>query len=220
MLLVPTDFSPCAERAVERAISMAKAEEKALLFLHVIVPPSYTFDLALGYPLLNETLRPAARQQLARLVKQAKEAGVSAESLVFEGLPSVKIVEIAKERRAELLLMGTHGRTGLSKFLIGSTTDEVVRRAPCPVLIIRDQQHDPQDEIIEPAATKTATGQPARAATPTDVPPMKRCLLCNKPSAKLSGVVLCASCTAKIEAEARETKRRIEEAGRVDVGRQ
>jgi nucleotide-binding universal stress UspA family protein len=169
MLLVPTDFSPCADRAVERAIAIAQNQGLPVQFLHVISPPGYTYDLALGYPLMRETLRPAAQAQMEKLLAAAYDAGVAAEHTVLEGLPPVRIVEIAKARKADMIVMGTHGRTGIARFLIGSTTEEVTRRAPCPVLIVRDPLHDPKEELVTP----TEEGGDARTSGPAETPAMR-----------------------------------------------
>jgi nucleotide-binding universal stress UspA family protein len=101
--------------------------------LHVIEIPTYAIEIAL--PLAD--LEQDARRELAHLLPQAAAAHVDVTRLVDLGEPYVKILEAAKAEQVDLIVMATHGRTGLSHLILGSVAERVIRLAPCPVLTIR-----------------------------------------------------------------------------------
>lgn len=136
----PTDFSPASTPAFRRAVSLAKACRAPLVLIHVMTPPSpfisegappqtYTDLLALG--------RRSARRRLAATLARARKQGVRARTLFVEGLPADEILRAARRVRADLIVMGTHGRSGVSRLFMGSVADRVVREARCPVLTER-----------------------------------------------------------------------------------
>ncbi len=144
-ILVPVDFSDCASEVVERATELAQGLGARLRLLHVIEPPD---GIALDTPLKTtrgaghtetviEYLTGDAETRLPRYVQQTK--GVETETLVRIGPASETIVDAADEVDADLIIMGTHGRSGLAHLLLGSIAEQVMREAPCPVLSIRSE---------------------------------------------------------------------------------
>jgi universal stress protein A len=140
-ILVPVDFSPHAERAFGYATTLAQRFGATLGLLHVVENPFVTgaWTAEVYVPNVAELLEGLianAEQQLARLKKSAATVGVVANATVMTGRPAQAIVEHAQEGSFDLVVMGTHGRTGLSHVLIGSVAERVMRKAPCPVLTV------------------------------------------------------------------------------------
>jgi nucleotide-binding universal stress UspA family protein len=140
-IVYASDFSKASGPAFTKAIDLAKAYRAELLVLHVlsIVPPF----VGEGYvaPRIWEEIeagaRAAAQTQLDGLVAKARKAGLRAKGLVVLGSPYEDIVRAARRQRADLLVIGTHGRTGLTKVLLGSVAERVVRMSTCPVMTVR-----------------------------------------------------------------------------------
>jgi nucleotide-binding universal stress UspA family protein len=137
-ILAPTDFSESSKQAVASACELAQTFGAKLLLLHVVELPSYPIEglppSHLGGTLL-EDLEKQATSELAQVL--AKEAEVKVVRRVVMGIPYRKIVEVAEAEKVDLIVMATHGRTGLSHLVMGSVAERVVRTAPCPVLTIR-----------------------------------------------------------------------------------
>ena len=136
-----TDFSPASRPAFRRALDLARANRAELIALHVMTPPVlYTPDgyaLPDTYKRLLADMRAEVKTHLDRLVAQAKAAGVRARGVLLEGVPHDRIVRAARSARADLLVIGTHGRTGLARLFLGSVASRVVATATCPVLSVR-----------------------------------------------------------------------------------
>jgi nucleotide-binding universal stress UspA family protein len=132
-ILAPTDFSVHANQAVTSAFTLAQRCEAKLPLLQVIEVPMYTIEVAL--PLAD--LEQHARQALAQLLPEAAAAQVEVTRLVDLGVPYLKILEVARAKQVDMLVMATHGRTGLGHLVLGSVAERLVRLAPCPVLTIR-----------------------------------------------------------------------------------
>jgi universal stress protein A len=131
-ILLATDFSRSSEQALGYAEELARRFGAELVVLHVdealsTVPGS---DLA-------ETRRAAADGELQELAIELRAKDVPARALLRPGLASGEIVATAKAEHADLVVMGTHGRTGLAHALLGSVAERVLRTAPCPVLTVR-----------------------------------------------------------------------------------
>jgi nucleotide-binding universal stress UspA family protein len=139
-ILAPTDFSDYSKKAISDAFELARTFGAKLSLLHVIEPPPYPIEgfapSAVGADLLGD-LEQQASTELAQVLPDAQEATVEVTRAVAIGSPSQKIVETAEAEHVDLIVMATHGRTGLSHLLIGSVAERVVRTAPCPVLTIR-----------------------------------------------------------------------------------
>lgn len=152
-ILVPVDFSECTEKALAYAVPFAKQFDAALTLLHVEEPP-YSSASEMGVIVKVET-STEARQQLEDLCARLAE-GVKCQILTRKGSAEREIITVAKENDSDLIILGTHGRTGLERFLLGSTVEKVVRRAGCPLLIVRPQEHD---FISESLSNGQATGE-------------------------------------------------------------
>ena len=138
-IIHPTDFSPGAAAALVRALETAKREGAELIFMHVIEPVLGLSDEtdAARWMRMRAAAQAAARKRFARVLARAKKARVRASAVLLEGWPAGQITQTAKARGAGLIVMGTHGRTGLSKLLVGSVAQQVIATAPCPVLTVR-----------------------------------------------------------------------------------
>jgi nucleotide-binding universal stress UspA family protein len=137
----PTDFSPASDPAFVKALEAAKRDGAELLLVHVLEPISAFSDEAyLARRLeVREASATVARQGFEVMLARAKDAEVPATEVLLDGWPPEQIANIAKERGAVLIVMGTHGRTGVRKLLLGSVAERVVAMAPCPVLTVRAQ---------------------------------------------------------------------------------
>jgi len=141
-ILVPTDFSVASKGALEYAIDLARRLRAKLVVSFVVDTAAIMLPAADGYAgasaatLLSEMQR-FGRVQMAKLAGQLRRRRLDVETILGCGRPDVQIIEMAKKRNADLIVMGTEGRTGLSHFLLGSVTERVVRLAPCPVLTVR-----------------------------------------------------------------------------------
>jgi nucleotide-binding universal stress UspA family protein len=140
-ILASTDFSDHSGQAVKYACELAKRFGAELRLLHVVQPPSSV--VAYGGPLPEQVLHPepAAQKELEILeVPDAKQIRRVVREIQL-GPPFVEIVRYAKANDVDLIVMGTHGRTGIVHALLGSVTEKVVRKAPCPVLTVRTKGH-------------------------------------------------------------------------------
>jgi nucleotide-binding universal stress UspA family protein len=133
-ILLATDLSSASEKAAEEALQLARALRAELLVVSVIDPTTR----APGPHVARMDRRRAAREVAAQaLVVRGRRAGVAVEFLVWEGEPGPAIIEAAEAERADLLVVGTRGRSRVERMVLGSVSDHVVRHAPCPVLIVR-----------------------------------------------------------------------------------
>jgi nucleotide-binding universal stress UspA family protein len=133
-ILHPTDFSEQSGHAFEPAGALARDYGARLIVLHVAEPPFLIHGETL-LPPDPEILSGEAKAQLDRL--EVPVANVRAERRLKEGDPAAEILRAAREALADLIVMGTHGRTGLVRLLMGSVAEQVVRKAPCPVLTVK-----------------------------------------------------------------------------------
>jgi nucleotide-binding universal stress UspA family protein len=144
-ILVPTDFSNDADLAVEFAFDLAEKFDSEVTFLHAYQLPTYVLPDGAILPAAEvvASVMTEAQDRLSALVGRAKEANVRATFELRQGVPLTEILGFAKQSLADLIVMGTHGRTGIEHFLIGSVAEKVVRKAPCPVLTVRPQRNRP-----------------------------------------------------------------------------
>lgn len=141
-ILVPVDGSPTSECGLREALKLAAGSQTSLLLLYVVdqYPMLVDFAAAASYQEVQDDLRKYGQEVLAKAVEDAKAAGVVADSLereVVGGQVADVIVEEATKARCDLIVMGTHGRRGLSRLTLGSDAELVVRHAPVPVLLVR-----------------------------------------------------------------------------------
>jgi nucleotide-binding universal stress UspA family protein len=140
-ILHPTDFSSASTAAFKRAVAMAKKDRSELVLVHVLAPPMPIAGEGYIPPNVYEDLEASAQRyaekRLATLKDKAKTAGVRASIVIREGVADEQIVRAARAKKADVIVIGTHGRTGLARLFLGSVASRVVTAAPCPVLTVR-----------------------------------------------------------------------------------
>ena len=144
-ILVPIDFSENSKKALRYAQSFAEQFGAGLDLLHVVEPTIRPE----GYMIMPAALegRTVARmnereQQLANLRRREIGKRIKGETIVHMGKPSREIINLAKAKKVDLIIIATHGYTGMKHVLLGSTAERVVRRAPCPVLVVREKENE------------------------------------------------------------------------------
>jgi len=148
-ILFPTDFSTASDAALAHAETLAKQSDAKLVIVHVEEPP-----LAYGGGELYYGLPEPNSERIQKMLEDVRprDPAVAFEHRLSMGDPAGEVVRIAGDEGCEMIVMGTHGRTGLTRLLMGSVAEQIVRRAPCPVLIYRE------------AAEKLAAGRPQQQA--------------------------------------------------------
>ena len=141
-ILAPTDLSPFGEVGVRAAANLAQRLGAALTLLHVI--PEDELEALAGahqprHPvdLIYQDLEVAVLDQFRRVVPAEARRDLRVEPLVTVGVPVAEILRAAQFKGADMIVMGTHGRTGLARLVVGSVAEQVVRKGPCPVLTVR-----------------------------------------------------------------------------------
>ncbi|HSX79402.1 MAG TPA: universal stress protein [Candidatus Saccharimonadia bacterium] len=138
-ILVPIDLSPYAEQALDYAIALAQKLQARVTLLSVI-QPLLVAGPGIGVwpsPVFIPELDTVVTGHLEAYLARVTAAGLEGEIVVVHGVPFHEIIETAKARQVDLIIMGTHGRTGLPHVLLGSVAEKVLRLAPCPVLVAR-----------------------------------------------------------------------------------
>ncbi|MFB6113908.1 MAG: universal stress protein [Halodesulfurarchaeum sp.] len=139
-ILVPTDGSEGNEQTIAEAIDLAGLTGATIHGLYVIDTRDYSTLPESKWITLEEELQSAGERALDEIRESGGEAGVDVTTNITRGIPHERIVEYADENDIDLVIMGTHGRTGLNRFLIGSVTEKVIRSSSVPVLVLRIQQ--------------------------------------------------------------------------------
>jgi nucleotide-binding universal stress UspA family protein len=142
-ILVPVDFSDCSLDALEYGAFVAQRSKASVKILHVLEPVSYGLDFTLSHREKRESIRIAYTKRLSELASALAIAGVPSEFLIVGGLPTDSILDAARTQPADLIVMGTHGRRGLSHALFGSIAESVLRKSSCPVLTVRSPKFRP-----------------------------------------------------------------------------
>ena len=141
-ILHPTDFSRASAPAFKRAVQMAKDNRAQLLILHVLAPASPML-MTDGYvpPKVYDDMEAAARaeaqKQLRRLVEKAKHSGARVKPILLEGIAHERIIQAARSRKADLVVIGTHGRSGVGRLICGSVAESVLRGTTIPIFLRR-----------------------------------------------------------------------------------
>lgn len=142
-ILAPIDFSPSSRAALEYALFLAARTGAALEVLHVWEPAGYVgpgslalLPVAAGQPGWEQT-RADVQREVEALIGRSGDRPASLSVRVEAGQPDDAVISAAKAVQADLIVMGTHGRTGLARLLLGSIAESVLRRATCPVLTVR-----------------------------------------------------------------------------------
>jgi universal stress protein A len=137
-ILVAIDFAESAEQALARAVELARSESAELIILHVYIDlPAYPEVTAGRVEAIYEEQRRWVEDELERRARTARGQGLIVRPLVRTGSPAGTIARVAAEERADLVVVGTHGRSGIDRLVVGSVAERVVRHAPCPVLVVK-----------------------------------------------------------------------------------
>lgn len=140
-ILYATDYSKASARAFDEAVKLAKQNRAELLVVHVVEPTPYVageeFAGAEIYAKLDDMAKREAQSAMSKLMLRLKKLRVKAQSLLLRGSARDQIVKAAKSKKADMIVIGTHGRTGLSKLFMGSVAGSVVSTAACPVMTVR-----------------------------------------------------------------------------------
>ena len=143
-ILFATDFSEGSSSALPYAIDMAKQYGAKLFLVHVIYDVAKTAGWYVPHVSIDEIycdMEKSARKELEKCYVDEMRGLQSVEHVVLKGMPYEEIVRFAEERKIDLIVLGTHGRRGIDRMLFGSTAEQVVRNAPCPVLSVRIPKH-------------------------------------------------------------------------------
>jgi nucleotide-binding universal stress UspA family protein len=147
-ILHPTDFSPPADAALMFALALARDQKAKLTLVHVARWPARPIGMPPESPPPLDT--DLERRELERQLRQRPTGGFPVDHrLEYADTFAEGIIHVAKELGCDLIVMGTHGRTGLSRLLLGSVAEEIVRRAPCPVLTVRSSLVEEDRETTE-----------------------------------------------------------------------
>jgi len=143
-ILCPLDFSRHSNRALDTACELARQNGASLTLMHAYVIPSY--PLPEGYVLASSETVAEILSKTQHAMNEARAKAVAAgvpdvDIVMSEGAPFTEILRVARESTCDLIVIATHGRTGLKHALLGSVTEKVVRKSPCAVLVVRDPEH-------------------------------------------------------------------------------
>ena len=144
-ILVPTDFSDYSMHALQYGLSFCREFTAELILLHVIEDPFYPSNGATFGFNIEEFFRQMEEESSKRMLEMVPpeiEKEMPVERIAIRGTPFLEIIRLAKEQAADMIVLSTHGRSGLAHVLMGSVTEKVVRKAPCPVLVVRRSQHE------------------------------------------------------------------------------
>src|SRR5215468_5166242 len=146
-ILLPTDFSECANYALSYTAELARIFGARIICVNVIEPVVPTVGYTgMAEPLpiadISEQLEDSAERELPKIAGCDECAGLDIEEVIVHGEASSEIVRVAKERGVDLIVISSHGRTGLGRILFGSTAEAVVRHATCPVLVVKPPQEE------------------------------------------------------------------------------
>ena len=150
-ILLPTDFSECGNYALSYAASLARKFGASIICVHVIEPMVPTVGYSgMTEPLpiadITDQLEDSAERELPRIAGCEECAGLDIEELIVHGEAASEIVRVAKDRNVDLIVVSSHGRTGLGRILFGSTAEAVVRHASCPVLVVKPSQEEQEGQ--------------------------------------------------------------------------
>ncbi|MFT4905571.1 MAG: nucleotide-binding universal stress UspA family protein [Natronomonas sp.] len=137
-ILLPTDGSEASSRAIEQAIGLATETGAEIHALFVVEDIPYAPEMMDDE--VAAQLRSVGEEALTAIREQAEEAGVDVVAALEEGAPHTTIIDYSEAENVDLIVMGTHGRSGLDRYLLGSVTERVVRTAEVPVLTVRMEE--------------------------------------------------------------------------------
>ncbi|MEE9605694.1 MAG: universal stress protein [Candidatus Scalindua sp.] len=141
-ILCPIDHSDGSKEALKYAVSFAMKNEAKLYLLHIIDIRSFDESIdTMAAQIPNDETIKQLKTKLLECIPEEIRSDLQIEALVVQGIPFAEIISIAKTNKVDMIVMGTHGRTGLAHIMIGSVSEKVVRKAHCPVLTVRQSGH-------------------------------------------------------------------------------
>jgi nucleotide-binding universal stress UspA family protein len=142
-ILVPIDFSECSKKALQYAIPFAKLNGATVSLLYIVSPHYLAGEYGgVNFAPVEVEMRENGTKRLNALMADEVSPDIPAQTLVRTGTPAAEIVALARSLPADLIVLSTHGYTGLRHVLLGSVTEYVVRHAPCPVLVVRQREKE------------------------------------------------------------------------------
>lgn len=152
-ILFPIDFSEGSKNALEYAVSLSKEYNAKLYLLHVVHDISMTAGWQVPHIRIDELYRDmeeGARKEMEKFCRDELSGCENIEQIVVRGIPDEEILKMARDKKIDVIVIGTHGRTGIDRLLFGSTAEKVVRKAPCPVLSVRIPEYKIEAKNLEP----------------------------------------------------------------------
>ena len=140
-ILVPVDFSDYSKSSLRYAVNFSKYFKAEMILIYVVEPVIYPPDFSMGQiaiPSINPEWDQRAKEELDKLAKSEIHGDVKVKTIIKTGKPFMEIIEAAEEEDIDLIIIATHGHSGVEHILFGSTAEKVVRKAPCPVLTLRE----------------------------------------------------------------------------------
>ncbi len=140
-ILVPIDFSDYSKNSLKYAASFANKFNSEITLIYVVEPVIYPPDFSMGQiaiPSVNAEWDLKAKEELEKLGKQEIPESIKVSTIIKTGKPFLEIIDTAAEENIDLIIIATHGHSGVEHILFGSTAEKVVRKAPCPVLTLRE----------------------------------------------------------------------------------
>ena len=141
-ILCPVDFSITSSQALNYALAFAEKFDAEILLIHVVEIPTYT---SLDFPVAGELIQQfndIGTKQLETCLNDAKKKYAKIKSTLTVGNVFYEVIQCAKDNDIDLIIVGSHGRTGLAHVLMGSEAEKIVRKAPCPVLTVKNPEHE------------------------------------------------------------------------------
>lgn len=156
-ILVPVDFSACSLEALEYAALVAHRCKASMTILHVMEPVSYGLDFTLPQVAKREENRALITEKLSGLTSALTSAGLTCDSRISGGVPADSLLEASMALGSDMIVIGTHGRRGLSHALFGSVAESVLRKSLCPVLTVRSPKARPGHCRVLPESASSTT---------------------------------------------------------------
>jgi nucleotide-binding universal stress UspA family protein len=149
-ILVPIDFSDNSKKALRYALPLAEKFNAGITVIYVVEPAVFPSDFGFGqmsFPDVEKEMYEKAEAELRQIVADLNTK-VKVKPVIKSGIPFVEVTTFASDEQADLIIIATHGRTGVEHILFGSTAEKIIRKAPCPVLVVRAEEHDFIDDRV------------------------------------------------------------------------
>lgn len=149
-ILVPIDFSDNSKKALRYALPLATTFNATISVIYVVEPAVFPSDFGFGqmsFPDVEKEMYDKAESELRQIVADLN-SDVKISSVIKSGIPFVEVTTYASDENVDLIVLATHGRTGVEHILFGSTAEKIIRKAPCPVLIVRAEEHEFVDDRV------------------------------------------------------------------------